>query len=487
MLVRLGISDIKIVLRDTGTILKWSAFAFAVPIFFSILFNEGKTTAISYLMIGLIVFLLGLVLKRLFYEERETDLKHAFLTVSLLWLVFTFFAALPFILIQGMSFVDSYFESMSAITTTGLTVMENEIDSTPKSLIFWRSLISWIGGAGIIVLGLIGVFSTYTKTSKLMVAEGREERIRPNLKHTAKEIWIIYIAFTFVGVLLLNFVGLPLFDALNYSMSAISTTGLDISSAGLAAIDNFLVEIIILLLMIAGATNFLVHYLFLKRKQAGAFFKDIEFKTMIALIFLTTLIIAPKMILFYGSQIGGAFNGLFVVISAITEGGFHNTPFTELIKLDDFVKIILVGLMIIGGASASTTGGIKISRFLLFLKSIYWKIKSLVLPRGAFFKREFEGEIVQGSKLQQVNHFILLYFIGIILGVLVLTAQGFPLNNALFEVASAQGNAGLTAGVTNAAMPFASKIMLIINMWIGRLEIIPILAGIGFLLSFRRA
>src|SRR3989344_2706242 len=132
---------------------------------------------------------------------------------------------MPFVLVQGTSFVDGFFESMSAITTTGLSVLDSELGSMPKSLVFWRSFLGWFGGMGIIVLALIGIVSAYSTTSKLFFAEGRDDRIKPNLKHTVKELWKIYLAITLIGIAALLLAGMGFFEALNYAMSAVSTSG----------------------------------------------------------------------------------------------------------------------------------------------------------------------------------------------------------------------------------------------------------------------
>jgi len=390
------------------------------------------------------------------------------------------------VLITGMPFIDGMFESMSSLTTTGLTMMQGTIDSAPASLIFWRSLLSWVGGIGIVVMALTGILATYTKSAKLMVAEGREERVKPNLRNTAKELWGIYILITALGVLMLYFSGMNLFNAVNYSMSAISTSGMDTTSQGLVGAHNWWLDISLIIIMFLGATSFSVHYLFLKRKQFGAYFRDIEFKIMVMLSVFSIILIMPKMLMFYGSNSLGIENAVFHVVSAFTCGGFALVPMGDIFKWEDFIKVVLVGLMFIGGAAGSTAGGIKISRFWIFVKSIYWRVKSAILPRESFFQRKFEGRVVKEQEVKEISQFILLYAVFIIAGVFVLTSLGNDLSNSLFEVVSAQSNSGISTGITHAGMPFAGKVMLILNMWIGRLEIIPILAGVGFLLSLRR-
>lgn len=488
MLVRLGFEDVKIALRDVGIVLKWSSLVFLVPIIVSLIDTESINIISTYVLSGLLAFFLGSVLRRLFKSDRETDLKHAFIAVSILWLVFTAIAAIPFVLITGMTFVDSYFESMSALTTTGLTMMYYIIDSTPKSLIFWRSLLSWIGGVGMVVLALVGILTTYTKSAKLMIAEGKEERIRPNFKNTVKEMWGIYLLLTFVGIILLYFSGMNLFDAVNYSMSAISTTGMDTTSTGLVGLHNYWIDISLIIIMVIGATSFTVHYLFIRKRKIDVYFKDIEFRVLIVLILISSIAIIPNMIKFYGNDfLAGVENSFFHVASALTCGGFAISSFSDVFNWGDFIKLILIGLMFIGGSSGSTAGGIKISRFWLFLKSIFWRVKASVLPKESFFQKKFEGRVVQPEEIRRINQFILLYAVFILIGVIVLTSYGNDLGSSVFEVVSAQSNAGITTGLTHIGMPIAAKLVLILNMWVGRLEIVPILAAIGFALSMKRS
>ncbi len=487
MLVRLGFDDVKVALRDVGIILKWSAITFLAPIIISLVYRESVNIIAVYILVALFSFFLGAVIKRLFRTETETDLKHAFITVSIVWLVYTAIAAFPFVLIHGMSFLDGFFESMSTLTTTGLTVMWHSIDSAPKSLIFWRSILSWIGGVGIIVLALIGILATYTKSAKLMTAEGREERIKPNLKNTVKEIWSVYILLTLVGVVLLYFSGMGLFEAVNYSMSAISTTGMDISSQGLIGLHNYWIDLSLIVIMIIGATAFSVHYLFIKKKKIDIYFQDLEFRIMIILVLISSIAIIPMLIKFYGNNVlAGIEYGFFHAISSLTCGGFALVPVRDVFNWGDFVKLALIAVMFIGGSAGSTAGGIKISRFWLFLKSIYWRIKEAILPKDSFFQRRFEDRIVQPREVKEISQFILLYVVFILIGAVVLTFQGNDLGNSLFEVVSAQSNAGISTGITYSGMPLATEVMLIINMWVGRLEIVPILAAVGFALSVKK-
>lgn len=486
MLIRIGKEDFKVVLKDVGLILEYSALTFIAPIIIGLVYAEPLSILAVYVFCALFTFLAGRAIRKVFDCEQNTALKHAFLTASIIWLVYCAIAALPFFFISNMPFLDGFFEAMSALTTTGLSVMKPVIDHAPKSLIFWRSVLSWIGGVGIVVLAMAGVLTTYSKASKLIVAEGREERLEPNFKNSVRHIWNIYIGLTILGVIMLFLSGMGPFNAVNYSMSAISTTGMDTSSTGLVGTHNLAIDLSLTIIMVLGAISFSAHYLILKKRDWSLIWHDAEFKVLLLLGLASSIIILPKMILFYGGNLAGIVQSFFHVMSALTCGGFALVPATDVAKWEDFVKLILVALMFIGGSTGSTAGGIKISRFIIFCKSIYWRVKESVLPAKSFFSRKFEGRELAQPEIREVNQFILLYALFILFGCIVLTLAGNDLGNSLFEVVSAQSNAGISTGITEPGMPISVEIMLILNMWIGRLEIIPILSTIGFALSLGR-
>lgn len=478
-LMRFGRSDARLILKDFGEVTFYFSFAFLIPIIVSLIYGEGVAGITPYLYSFLICFAIGFVFKKVFYTPKvhSRDI-HAFCAIVLIWLILPLIGALPYIFYENASVLDSYFESTSAITTTGLSLIGRTAPLAP-SLTFWRSIESWIGGAGIIVLVLVGILR-YTKRSKLYEAEGREERLRPSIVNTVKRIWWIYFSLTGIGVGMLLVTNVPLFDAVNYSMSAISTTG--ISHGGTEFLQvNEGAQIAIAIIMLLGAMSFLIHYRFAKGEWL-AYGKDIQNKVMIILLILAFLILLPRFGAMYGAA--AAQQDFFHVVSAFTCGGFQTVSAAG---WDSFVKLSLAVLMIIGGASGSTAGGIKIMRFWIFLKSIWWRIKKFTLPKDAYFSKKVAGNEIKDEDINTVTVFILLYILFLVIGTIFITFMGdYSASDAFFEVSSAQGNAGITSGITHPGMPAGVEGMLIINMIVGRLEIIPILAGIGFLLSIKR-
>jgi trk system potassium uptake protein len=486
MFLRVGKEDLKVSLKDAGTILYYSGLSFFIPIIFAIAIDKNPDYLLAFAVSALGLFTIGWFLKNNIVTRKETEIKHALFSTVLVWIIFCFFAALPFVLIMKIGISSAFFETMSSLTTTGLSLLNPMLDDIPYSLLIWRNFLGWIGGIGIILMALLGLMTTYSKTTKLLSAEGRGDQLKENLKTSVTKISFIYVIMTIIGILLLMLAGQTIWEATNYSMSAISTNGMNITTIGLTGtnngwapvgVNNYWTNLILIGIMIMGASSFALHYLFLKKKQWKVYFKDPEFRLLLLLGLFGTLIVATKL---------GVLTSLFHVFSSLTCGGLALVPSNIVWHWDDFTKMILISLMIIGGSAGSTAGGIKISRFIVFCKSIYWKMKKLILPENSYFRKTYNDQPITSSQTKEINQFILIWIILLFVGTLVLSAHGYDLGNSLFEVASAQSNAGLSTGITQLGMPIALEIMLAINMFVGRLEIIPLLASVGLLLSIKK-
>lgn len=486
MLAIISFEDLKIALKDTGRILMLASSSFLIPFLWALaefFYSENFFPLTVFGLTGLLCYLSGFVLKNLFLGEKTAELKHAVLVTGFVWLVFPFFAGLPFFFVLGSNMLDSYFEAMSSVTTTGLSILQSLFDSAPGSIVLWRSLIGWFGGIGIIALALIGVFGSYTNQTVLAIAEGRNERLTPSIKKSILMIWKIYFGLTVFGAALLWLSGMTPFDAINYSMSAISTNGMATTSTGLnvehAGWENFgnrnyWVDLSLVLIMLFGATSFAVHYTFFKKNDWSAYTKNQEFVALVVAGLIGGLLVLPKL---------GVESGFFHNFSALTTGGIAFSSTAETSVWGDSAKMVLALAMIVGTASASTGGGIKIGRILLFLKSVWWKSRELISSNNIFFPKKFQEKPVSERDLKEIYLFILLYFFILMFSVLVLVFNGAGFTDSFFEVASAQGNAGLSVGITKMGMPVASEIALILSMWVGRLEIMPFLALLGAGLS----
>ena len=466
--------DLEIVLRDIGEVLEMFALVLLLPIPVAAYYGEPVQGIIYYAYSAIITFASGFVLKVLFKKAGESRTVHAFAATTGIWFVAPFFGALPYLFYAKSSLMNAYFESVSALTTTGLTMLGFNL---PNSLILWRSLEAWVGGVGIVVLAIMGIFG-FTKSARLSEAEGRDERLRPNIIKSVRMIWAIYLFLTITGIILLLGTGMPLFKATNMSMQAISTTGLS-PARDITNYPGAKEGLMFIALM--GSFSFLVHYKYMKGKL-GAYFKDVQVRLILLIAAASIMLTLPWFNALYGNR--GLEEASFNAVNAITNGGFQDMNYNNLAS---FPIIITAVLMIIGGSTGSTSGGIKVLRLWIFLKSVYWKTKEFVLPAKAYFPKKVEGKNIEDSDMNVTFLLIILYLIFLFTGALVLTAtMNVNGEKAFFEVSSAQGNAGLTLGITGPNMPQTAKAMLCINMIVGRLEILPFLISGGFLLKIRR-
>lgn len=475
--------NINYILKLTSQILLYSSFSLLLPVIFSVFFYEDLSITLTYVLIFLFCFCISLIGQKLIKIQpfqKYLGLKgvHYLLIVCFVWLIYAVFGSLPFIFINNMSFIDAFFETMSSLTTTGLSMIGHY--NMPQSLVFWRSLLSWFGGIGIVLLAFLGVTGKLIYSSKIFSAEGHE-RIRPSIKKTVFNIWTIYIILTIIGVVLLSLSGMTLFDSVSYSMSTISTTGHGSSEFGDALLNTPFVQLSLVIIMLLGATSFFVHYLSFKKKSFLEYIKDNQLFFMLMIIMLFFIFIFIKI-----SHSFSWTEVLMNIVGLMTGGGFTNWSSAQILSIGPFFILLAIILMFIGGSTNSTSGGIKVDRFILFIKSIFWKIKSIVLPDIAYFSKKYKENIITNKDIRNIYFFILMYLLFIIVGTIILSFNNYGVVESFFEVTAAQSNVGVSVGITDISMPLSAKIMLIINMWVGRLEIIPILGLLGMFLQKNR-
>jgi trk system potassium uptake protein TrkH len=433
---------------------------------------------------AVIALVIGIVLWRKF-ERTELTLGRAMVLVTLAWILLSLFGSMPYIFGNDMGFLDSYFESMSGFTATGLTVIQGPAGwiggAPPQTILFWRSLTEWVGGLGMIVLFLAALLGAGKAARKLYVAEARTERIEPSIRDTARSIWKIYVLFTLAGIIGLFLVGMDLFPAINHAMTGIATGGFTTTPASFA---NYGAPILIitLVIMAAGATSFAIH-----RKILGgdwrALFRSIEVKLMIVLLVLATLVLVWSV---------GLKHALFQSTSALTGTGFSSTGMISGAAWGPLQKGVLSTLMVVGGGFGSTSSAIKLIRTVIIIGAVYWLIKRSFLPDRAVVPMKIGGRIYSEKEVMETAIYAFIYILVLVVGALIVmmamsgtvlgTGEEATGMDAIFESASAQGNVGLSVGITAAAVPVV-KVVFIIQMLVGRLEIIPVAAFLSYIVA----
>ena len=451
--------------------------ALLIPIIIALIYGEYYTIP-GFLVGSTISLILGSACRYGIKEINKIRLKHGMIISSLAWIWASLMGSITMmIIIPNISLLNAFFENMSAFSGTGITLFAN-VEILPYSLLFLRSLEQWLGGLGIVVIVIGILIRAGTAASKLYKSEARDERIKPSVKNTLHKSTQIYGIYTIIGIILYLLAGMPLFDSICNTFTTIATGGMAIKNSSIGYYHNPIINYITIFLMLLGATSFMAHYKVYKTK-GKAIFKDIQFQAMILIIILTSFFIGlltnimPMEIAFH-------------IISAITTTGASLSSSITIAHWPDIFLVILMIVMIIGGSSGSTTGGVKIIRIITFLKGIYINIMETISPEGRVMTMKISGKEIPERAIKESASYILLFLGMILISWMVLLYYGYDGFYSLFEVISAQANIGLSTGIiSNNLQPFA-KIMIIINMWTGRLEIIPVLVTLrSFLELFK--
>jgi len=474
--------DGKIIFRDAGAILIVVGVATFFVNIVSLIFREYEgikwimATVATFLLVGGFFRLVGRG------ERGEPKIKHAMVIAALSWFFISLISSIPFYFIEHMDFLSSFFESVAGWTGTGLTMITHESGLT-YTIQFWRTFTQWVGGVGVIVLTLIILARPGTGSFTLYRSEAREDKIRPSIMSTVKSIWWIFLVYTFLAIILLFIAGMPLWEAINHAMTGLSTGGFSVKDDSMASYGA-IVQAILIPIMIAGAISFAAHYDLLNGK-VKKFFKDAQTQALLLIVIFGMVVLALLNMDSYSTFLQSFKYSAFQFASALTCTGFQTA---NIASWAPSAKMILSFAMVVGGAAGSTAGGIKLFRMILLAKGTGWRIRELFLPPNSSFSHKLGGKTLSDEEaMEEVNEaaimsfmWMILLFVGVI--VLLLTTSG-SLDNVIFEVCSAQGNVGLSTGITSAGMSPAAKIMLIINMWVGRLEIIPILVFLRSIIS----
>ena len=454
-----------IILHYLGYIMQGLGIVLLSPIIVELIYGD-YFNCIYFIIPCMISFALGTIFVRSYKNNEMLKLKYAMVVSSLAWLWASLISAVIMVFYVNAPFIDAFFENMSAWTGSGLTLFA-DVEILPYSILFLRSLEQWIGGLGVVVIFVTVLIRSGTSAARLYKSEAREEKLSPNIRNTLRKSLQIYLLFTGLGLALYILAGLPVFDAINLTFTTISTGGMSIKNANVGFYHDNIVYAITMFLMILGATSFTVHYKIIKTR-GKSFFKDIQVQVMLSLIILATL---GVIFLTRNEPV----ETLFHVISAITTTGANISSPAYMTTWPSLSLMILMVLMMIGGSSGSTVGAMKIIRVITAIKGINLTLTKLISPQGRVLSVKIAGKKLKETEIREATAYLFLYLVFLLFGWGVFLYFGYDPFQSLFDIISTQGNVGLSLGVIGPGLPDAIKIVLTFLMWIGRLEIIPVL------------
>jgi len=471
---------IRIVLHYLGLLIATLGVFMLIPLGFSLFYGESDYLAFA-ISIGISI-VSGLLLWRLIpVGEGRLSRREAIMIVAGGWVLASAFGAIPYILagtFQG--YLNAYFEAMSGFTATGATVITS-IESQPHGILLWRSLTQWLGGMGIITLfvalfPMLGIGAAHLVEAEMPALQA--ERLTARIRDTAKAVWLLYLGFSASEVILLWLAKMPLFDSLTVTFSTMATGGFTPRTESIGYYNSPLIEGIVILFMIIAGVNFGLYYFLLWRRQPGRLFNNPEFRLYIALLIGASALVAADLMLNGGKSAGEAFRyGGFQAVSIMTTTGFVTTDFNI---WPAFSRMALLTLMVIGGSAGSTSGAIKVIRLLVVFKYIYRRIRLTINP-SAIIPLKVGGNILSEKVITGIIGVAVLYLITLTTGTLILSAMGIDLVTALSAVATNMGTIGPGLGLVGPMANYLwitplGKIVLIICMLIGRLELFTVLA-----------
>ena len=456
----------------------------AIPILLQLVLGEIDSSFITSSVITL-VFGILFVLSNLDYNKK-INLQQAFLLTTLSWLTVAIFGALPFYFSNlNLSFTDSFFESMSGLTTTGSTIITN-LEITPKSILLWRALLQWLGGIGIILMAitLMPIMNIGGMLLFKVLNTDSSDEILPSSKEISLKLILIYFVLTLLCATAYKIFGMSLFDSLTHSMTTIATGGFSNYNDSIGYFDNVKVEITAMLFIILGSLPFIAYIKFLNGNRK-VFVNDSQIITFIKITFFSILILL--IYLFFKLESFGlsdlrsvGFNS----ISILTGTGYVTGQFNQWGSFSLFYFLIL---MFIGGCAGSTTCGIKIFRIQILYKFVINQLKKIIYPRGIFVIK-YENNNVNDKFLASIISFIYLYILIFFFITALLSITGLDFITSISAAATSISNVGPGLGSVIGSngnfstLPDASKWILSAGMILGRLELFAIL--VLFLPSF---
>jgi len=450
------------------------SISYIFPIIVSLIYKDGAISLfLSTLSIVSLIGIVGVFLTR--GEDNNLSQKDGFVIIVLFWIVLSFAGSVPFYL-SGMTFIDSIFESTSGITTTGATVISN-IDALPESLLFYRQLLQWMGGMGLIVLAiavmpLLGIGGGQIYKTEVPGAMG-EQRLTPRIKETAQALWLIYLGLTIACAVLYYFNGMSIFDSISHSMSTVAIGGFSTHNESIGFFDSISIELICMVFMLLSSFSFALHYFAIYKSKPLKYFYDPElrfFASILLLIFIIALIIS-----FFSDMSGVNIRQIaFHSVSMITTTGFSISDTSSWPFSISF--LLLIGAFV-GACSGSVGGGVKSWRVLIMINHAYKNIMTIIHPNSVI-SLKIGTKNVDDQVATSVWGFFSIYIISFVILLLGILISGLDFESAFSAVGACLNNLGPGLGAVSenySQITSFSKGILAFAMLLGRLEIFTLL------------
>lgn len=476
-------SGYRLIFGYLGLFIMFVGLVTMLPLFALFAFPEEAVDWYCFVIPGVSAIVLGFLLYCLIIRRKKAQLGKLQDSVLLVmvWVSSILISAVPFLIKGNLGFTDAVFETTSAYSTIGLTVFK-ESDYNLHVFVLYRSIMCFFGGVGLVLIVTSAISDRYGL--KLYTAEGHNDKLMPNLGKSARLILTIYTGIIVTGVILYVIAGMPVFDAIVHSISAVATGGFSSRPGGLATFQYldgwWAIELISIFLMLAGALNFLNH-MFLLTGKFKKFIRDCEVRLfgILCLIFIPLFFVSAFSANGWTDPFHSLINGTFTFVSSFTTTGFTNV--SNLLTLGEGVVFLVFIGTIIGGGMGSTAGGVKLYRVAVAAKSFYWTTKEKVNSSNMIYPhyvwRSGEHKEVTSRDASEAFGYILIYLLLILVGSFLMTILGpEDFGRNMFEFSNSLSSNGMTNGITQTAN-IPVKWVLIVGMFAGRLEILSIYFG----------
>lgn len=447
-----------------------------IPAFVAFLY--GESDAIQFLIVSAVLGAIFFIFGRKRLENKVIYAKEGLVIVGLAWILWSLFGALPFVLTGSIpSYVDAFFETVSGFTTTGSTIL-TDIEALPKGVAFWRSLTHWIGGMGVLVFVMMLTSLDDEHSMHLMRAEvpGPEaDKLVPKARATARILYLMYFVLTAAEVVFLMFGGMSFYDALLHSFSTAGTGGFSNRNASVAYYDSAYIDGVITVFMILFGVNFNLYFLIRLKNWKDAL-KNEELHAYLGIIAGAVAIVTVNILGIYGNIVHAFRYASFQVASVITTTGFCTADFNLWPELS---KVVLLGIMVIGACAGSTGGGIKVSRFLILVKSIKQEVRRMLHPKAVTIVK-INGKRVGNDTIRSVYIYFISYILVMMVSILLVSINNFDFATTFSSVLTTLNNVGPGISMVGPVENFhmfspLSKLVFCMDMLLGRLEIFPYL------------